>query len=494
MSLSLLTMDTKRQRPIETSCTEVRHYLTKTDEQEALDVLRDQFWHDQKCITSNDVRSVVRAVANRRSTTSLPLDFPPMCWIHEFKRVHGFAHAGGIFAVGLPGCLSTSSRSSSITRATSTSPVSGDSSDDDERGGNEQSLRCYDTARNSDTLMRFNMRSTYESESQMEHTRQQQKQRRSLVIDNHRAQSAWTQCDQTWGRNELGISASSGSCGSGDSENGTTTGASSSSSVTTAPSTASSDNKMYSCAAPGTREPTFSAKRGYKLSHTVSPETWEKAIASVEQQGMSLRAAAKIYGVHFAALHRRVKKRAQGGQSSKDTSGYFHQSDEAGIMRVVVARAELGVLMTFNELMNLVEATALRKLPDISVANARKLMARFQSRNEKSVWHIIVDWPSPALTKSSSPVVNHHYLEHPGYDTESLCSSSASMQRAFSAHAAVGSATAAVAPALPLHISLLSSSIGGSTSSINGNRPMLPSLNVSVKFSRPLVPQQQEQL
>ncbi|CAH0478555.1 unnamed protein product [Peronospora belbahrii] len=400
-----------------------------------------------------------------------------MCWIHEFKRVHGFAHAGGIFAVGLPGCLSTSSRSSSITRATSTSPVSGDSSDDDERGGNEQSLRCYDTARNSDTLMRFNMRSTYESESQMEHTRQQQKQRRSLVIDNHRAQSAWTQCDQTWGRNELGISASSGSCGSGDSENGTTTGASSSSSVTTAPSTASSDNKMYSYAAPGTREPTFSAKRGYKLSHTVSPETWEKAIASVEQQGMSLTRRCQD-----------LRRALCSSSSSRE------EADEAGIMRVVVARAELGVLMTFNELMNLVEATALRKLPDISVANARKLMARFQSRNEKSVWHIIVDWPSPALTKSSSPMVNHHYLEHPGYDTESLCSSSASMQRAFSAHAAVGSATAAVAPALPLHISLLSSSIGGSTSSINGNRPMLPSLNVGVKFSRPLVPQQQEQL
>ncbi|POM61548.1 DNA-binding protein [Phytophthora palmivora] len=72
-----------------------------------------------------------------------------------------------------------------------------------------------------------------------------------------------------------------------------------------------------------------------------------------------------MYGVHFAALHRRVKKRAQGGQS-KGNNGYFHPSDEAGIMRVVVARAELGVLMTFDELMRLVEAAALRKLPDIS--------------------------------------------------------------------------------------------------------------------------------
>jgi len=138
-------------------------------------------------------------------------------------------------------------------------------------------------------------------------------------------------------------------------------------------------------------------KRKYKLSHTVSPEIWEKAIAAVEQQGMSLRAAAKIYGVHFAALHRRVKKRAANGHSAKGTQGYFHPSDEAGIMRVVVARAELGVLMTFDELMELVETAALRKLPDISVESARALMARFQSRNEQSIRHIIVDWPLPRV-------------------------------------------------------------------------------------------------
>lgn len=140
-----------------------------------------------------------------------------------------------------------------------------------------------------------------------------------------------------------------------------------------------------------------SDKRKYKLSHTVSPEIWEKAIAAVEQQGMSLRAAAKIYGVHFAALHRRVKKRAANGHAAKGSQGYFHPSDEAGIMRVVVARAELGVLMTFDELMELVETAALRKLPDISVEAARALMSRFQTRNEQSIRHIIVDWPLPRV-------------------------------------------------------------------------------------------------
>lgn len=137
-----------------------------------------------------------------------------------------------------------------------------------------------------------------------------------------------------------------------------------------------------------------SEKRSYKLSHTVPAEVWDKAIAAVEQQGMSLRAAAKMYDVHFAALHRRVKKRAQCDQPSS-LDGYFHPDDESGIIRVVVARAELGVLMTFDELMDLVQRAALRNLPDISVDAARKLMARFHSRNEHAIRHIIVDWPMP---------------------------------------------------------------------------------------------------
>ncbi|CAI5734002.1 unnamed protein product [Hyaloperonospora brassicae] len=161
----------------------------------------------------------------------------------------------------------------------------------------------------------------------------------------------------------------------------------------------------------------YNCKRNYKLSHTVPAETWEKAIAAVEQRGMSLRAAAKMYGVHFAALHRRVKKRAQGSHAN-GTDRYFHPSDEAGIMRVVVAHAELGVLMTFDELMRLVEAAALRKLPDISVKSARKLLTRFQSRNAQSIRHIIEDWPPPLPVvdpNEGMPSQPQPYLEHPGF-------------------------------------------------------------------------------
>ncbi|CEG45425.1 hypothetical protein PHYSODRAFT_311457 [Plasmopara halstedii] len=162
-----------------------------------------------------------------------------------------------------------------------------------------------------------------------------------------------------------------------------------------------------------------SDSRNYKLSHTVPAETWEQAIAAVEQQGMSLRAAAKLFGVHFAALHRRVKKRTQTCHDN-GTNRYFHPSDEAGIMRVVVARAELGVLMTFAELMRLVEALALRKLPNISINSAWELLTRFQTRNEQSIRHIIDDWPLswPAGRPSSSSSASMHhfyqqYMEHP---------------------------------------------------------------------------------
>jgi hypothetical protein len=89
----------------------------------------------------------------------------------------------------------------------------------------------------------------------------------------------------------------------------------------------------------------------------------------------------------------------------------------------VVARAELGVLMTFEELMRLVEAAALCKLPDLSVDSARKLLTRFQSRNEQSIRHLIDDWPPPRPAASassssgeSSRPQHQPYLEHPGFN------------------------------------------------------------------------------
>ncbi|ETK75875.1 hypothetical protein L915_17578 [Phytophthora nicotianae] len=73
--------------------------------------------------------------------------------------------------------------------------------------------------------------------------------------------------------------------------------------------------------------------------------------------------------------------------------------------------------------MRLVEAAALRKLPDISMDSARKLLTRFQSRNEQSIRHIIDDWPPPRAAVSASSTSAEHkrpqhqpYLEHPGFN------------------------------------------------------------------------------
>ncbi|CAH0482184.1 unnamed protein product [Peronospora belbahrii] len=271
--------------------------------------------------------------------------------------------------------------------------------------------------------------------SQRHRQQLQQQQRRAMIVDEHRRAGAWSK-ECTTGREEAHLGASHGTLSNETSKNiGLDTGSSGSSSDNGSYGgrdinamlpqiqqvMISNSSSMDEVQDSASNASSFNDKRGYKLSHTVPVETWEKAIAAVEQQGMSLRTAAKMYGVHFAALHRRVKKRTQGGQGNGN-DGYFHPNDEAGIMRVVVAHAELGVLMTFDELMRLVEAVALRKLPDISVISARKLLTRFESRNAQSIRHIIEDWPPPqpymdayssageTVSRQSQP-----YLEHPGF-------------------------------------------------------------------------------
>lgn len=462
---------------------EVRRLLSEEGEQEALAVLREQFRHEQR-ITSDDVRFVVRSIASHNGSVALPPDFPPTRWILDFKRAYGFAQLGPGFAFGLPERIQAS-RSSSIARVTGSSSNSSSNrngSSDDEQDRDNLGRRY--SAEEPDGFSRYALRSSYDSDSQlqMQHTRRQQHQqqlqhqRRSMVVDNHRAAAAW-QSERGRDREELGSNSSNNSM---DSESGTTTGASSSSSVGVG-AAPSSNNNHNSAKQHDAQDdsPAANEKRGYKLSHTVPPETWEKAIAAVEQQGMSLRAAAKIYGVHFAALHRRVKKRAQGGQSSKGNGGYFHPSDEAGIMRVVVARAELGVLMTFDELMKLVETAALRKLPDISVDAARKLMVRFQSRNEQSIRHIIVDWPSPlpaVTTPSGTSQPQHYHLEHPGFDYQEA-PSDGHLQRPFgpprSSGLAGGAATAAAVAAAPPSLFQPPSRVGPFSP---GSRAVLPSM------------------
>ncbi|RLN51213.1 hypothetical protein BBP00_00009929 [Phytophthora kernoviae] len=465
---------------------DIRRYLSEDAEQEVVAVLCEQFRHEQR-ITSDDVRFVARSIASHNGALAIPSNFPPMRWILDFKRVHDFTQFSS-FVRGLPTRINVgrSSRSSS--------------GDEEER---ELIGRSYSVGQPS-YYIRYAMRPSYDSDSylQMHHSQRQQQQhaqqqRRSMVVNGRRT-SASRQKDGRGGDPEkLGSNSSNGSF---DSENGTTTGSSSNASVVaSAPASSVSTRKNYESQDGSS---TSNEKRGYKLSHTVPPETWENAIAAVEQQGMSLRSAAKMYGVHFAALHRRVKKRAQGG-SAKGISGYFHPSDEAGIMRVVVARAELGVLMTFDELMKLVETAALRKLPDISVDAARKLIARFQSRNEQSIRHIIVDWPPPRPTVATSSgndisQQQHYHLEHPGYDYGSEATTA---HRSFATRSADGSGGAATAAAvatappvlfqLPSRIGSFSPSYGSTSRSTTMNGVRKP---MGVGDALPTPPKQSQRL
>lgn len=144
-----------------------------------------------------------------------------------------------------------------------------------------------------------------------------------------------------------------------------------------------------------------------KQSNSVSPETWEKAMDAVEIHGMSLRNAAKAYGVHFAALHRRVKKRALKKESTPPLENYIPFEDEAGIVRVIHARADLGILMTFDELVELLHRTALKYSPVISPDVSQIMVQKFQSRVEQSVRHLVKDWPLPrfeSLCRMHQPV------------------------------------------------------------------------------------------
>ncbi|KAI9997814.1 hypothetical protein PInf_001745 [Phytophthora infestans] len=422
-------------RDLSSAC--VRRYLSEADEKEALRKLMEKLRH-QKRITSDDVRMEIRTVASQGGAVALPLDFPPSGWVLEFKRVHGFMYFNNFVfgaassrsrsgveaaaAFGLPARLEVAPLRSAVapTNNTYTTTITPTANPTNMNSNNSSSSTTAHARGNT-------------TEGDKETSKDRNGSRSSKPA--HAVMSSMPPPGpEHGGDEEMRLNASTSS-----SENDATTDPSNSprgerdgdvgpalgvETSSTQPSSqhavsnnASSMEEMQDTTSDAS---SYNDNRGYKLSHTVSAETWEKAIAAVEQQGMSLRAAAKLYGVHFAALHRRVKKRAQ-AVHAKGTSDYFHPSDEAGIMRVVVARAELGVLMTFDELMRLVESAALRKLPDISMDSARKLLTRFQSRNEQSVRHIIEDWPPslPAVDVSSTEGIRppyRPYLEHPGFD------------------------------------------------------------------------------
>ncbi|CAH0476659.1 unnamed protein product [Peronospora belbahrii] len=134
--------------------------------------------------------------------------------------------------------------------------------------------------------------------------------------------------------------------------------------------------------------------RNYRQSNLVPAKVWEAAMEDVAIHGMSLRNAAKAHGVHFAALHRRLKKRQQYKLSMPCEPNYIPFEDEAGVVRVIHARAEMGVLLTFTELVDLLKRTALKHRSHLPGDVATAIVRRFQSRVEQSVRHLIVDWPA----------------------------------------------------------------------------------------------------
>ncbi|KAL3662647.1 hypothetical protein V7S43_012494 [Phytophthora oleae] len=136
------------------------------------------------------------------------------------------------------------------------------------------------------------------------------------------------------------------------------------------------------------------SERHYRQSNLVPAKVWEAAMEDVAIHGMSLRNAAKAHGVHFAALHRRLKKRQQHKLNIPCEPNYIPFEDEAGVVRVIHARAEMGVMLTFPELVDLLKRTALKHRSELPDDIATALVRRFQSRVEQSVHHLIIDWPA----------------------------------------------------------------------------------------------------
>ncbi|KAJ8576482.1 hypothetical protein ON010_g2729 [Phytophthora cinnamomi] len=136
------------------------------------------------------------------------------------------------------------------------------------------------------------------------------------------------------------------------------------------------------------------SERNYRQSNLVPAKVWERAMEDVAIHGMSLRNAAKAHGVHFAALHRRLKKRQQHKLSTPCEPNYIPFEDEAGIVRVIHARAEMGVLMTFTELVDLLRRTALKHRSELPDEISTALVRKFQSRVEQSIRHLVIDWPA----------------------------------------------------------------------------------------------------
>lgn len=141
----------------------------------------------------------------------------------------------------------------------------------------------------------------------------------------------------------------------------------------------------------------------WRQTNIVPRDVWEHAMNAVEKEGMSLRNAANAYGVHFAALYRRLKKRNDKKKVAAAVACYIPEEDESGIVRVVEARAGVGIHMTYEELESLLHQVALKYAQTLSKDMFSSLMHDFRSRTESSIRHIVRDWPQSSIIMLPPP-------------------------------------------------------------------------------------------
>lgn len=313
--------------------------LTAAEEEEVVMVLREQFHHEGN-VSPDDVRFVVRTIASRDGQRDIPADFPLHRWMSNFRRVHALIGDASPREIMTP---PTPPRDPApvVSPAVTARPKLVDNTGNGFGGGYDhinsmESAPVNATTKNGAPTTGFHSTSSF----------------------------------GIYTRNEKNEGNAMDSTSESESEHHR-----------------ESQERTDKMAADTTA-------KACRQSNMVSAETWEKAMDAVEIHGMSLRNAAKAFGVHFAALHRRVKKRALKKEQSPPLENYIPFEDEAGIVRVIHARADLGILMGFGELADLLDRTAAKytmMTPDLS----RAIVRRFQSRVEHSIRHLIKDWPLP---------------------------------------------------------------------------------------------------
>ncbi|KAF1316908.1 DNA-binding protein, partial [Globisporangium splendens] len=352
--------------------------LSRAEQDEALLVLHEQFLHEHQ-VTSDDVRCVVRTIASQSGHRDLPSDFPPNRWIAASKRVHGFVQPVST-SVATGAAAGSNAREhgdngSSLQSSTTSSTA--------EQGGDgainsSSRLPVAANAMHSITNSRQSLSAASPGQTYASLSPPQQQQQQQLSRGYAAAPRNHSHCNSNGGVYY----------GNDDDD---------SQMVHDSTSESESENTRDSIMNDDIDDTTGNGKRNSRQSNVVSAETWEKAMDAVEIHGMSLRNAAKAYGVHFAALHRRIKKRARQKEAALPLENYIPFEDEAGIVRVIHARADLGILMSHEEIVDLLVRSKLKYVAAVSTALSRSLIRRFQSRVEHSIRHLICDWPLPRI-------------------------------------------------------------------------------------------------